>query len=128
MKFFPVIFSALLVFATLFSCQNPVGNKSTEIELLEPEVFVSSFEAEPEALLIDCRTPREVSRGALKGAINLDYRSPIFDAEAEKLDKDLPVYIYCQGGGRSSAAAEKLKMMGFEEIHDMRGGYGSLPH
>jgi len=126
MKYSLVFFISLCTFAILFSCQNSAENKTNGVELLEPEVFVASYEAEPEALLIDCRTPLEVSRGTLKGAINLDYRSPIFAAEVEKLDKNTPVYIYCQGGGRSAAAAEKLEMLGFEEIHDMKGGYGSL--
>ncbi len=119
---------SIFAFSALVSCQSSAGTKNNGVELMPPEAFVESYQAESEALLIDCRTPREVSLGAIEGSINLDYRSPVFDVEVEKLDKDVPVYIYCQGGGRSAAAAEKLRELGFEEIHDMKGGYGSLSH
>jgi len=86
---------------------------------------VQAYQAEDAALLIDCRTPGEIARGKVEGAIDLDFRSPNFVNQAKKLDAKLPIYIYCQGGGRSAAAAETLLTLGFEEIHDMEGGYSA---
>jgi thioredoxin len=46
-------------------------------------------------------------------------RSEIF------IDKDKPVYVYCLGGGRSSAAAAKMKEMGYQQVYELQGGINS---
>ncbi|MFK8055239.1 MAG: rhodanese-like domain-containing protein [Saprospiraceae bacterium] len=117
---------AIFAFLSMVSCQTPTSSEGRVVDLLVPEAFMEAYEEESTALLIDCRTPAEVSRGTIEGAMNLDFRSPTFLADAEKLDKSQPVYVYCQAGGRSAAAAEELKTLGFKEVHDMKGGYGAF--
>ncbi len=63
--------------------------------------------------LIDVRTPREFDDFHIPGATMIDYNSNSFKAEFEKLDKKVPVLIYCRTGGRSSRAMKKLEKMGF---------------
>jgi thiol-disulfide isomerase/thioredoxin len=59
----------------------------------------------------------------LKNAQNIDWRDAAFAEQAGKLNKNVPVMVYCLGGGRSAAAAAKLEEMGFTLIYDMDGGY-----
>lgn len=122
MKFSLSFFFSFFAFLTFVSCQNS-STKESGVDLLPPAAFIEAYQAEESAVLIDCRTPGEISRGKVEGAINIDYTSPNFTDQAEKLDKSKPVYVYCQVGGRSASAAKKLKTLGFKEVHDMKGGF-----
>ena len=94
------------------------------IELLDPSAFWSSYEEmNDKAFLLDCRTPGEVSRGALPGANNIDFTAADFKDKVSLLDKSEPVYVYCQAGGRSAKAAALLHELGFSKVVDMKGGY-----
>ena len=94
--------------------------------LLSPAEFVANYsKADEQAVLIDCRTPAEFSRGALPDAINLDYKAGQIASVIETTPKDRPVYVYCQAGGRSAAAAQQLQQAGFTKVFDMQGGYGA---
>lgn len=75
--------------------------------------------------IIDVRTPAELEGGLIEGAKNINYQSSSFDAELDKLDRDKPIFVYCQGGVRSAAAAKKMKAKGFKEIYDLAGGFSS---
>ena len=39
--------------------------------------------------------------------------------------KDVPIYVYCRSGGRSSSAADKMEKLGFTKVYNMIGGIGS---
>jgi len=78
-----------------------------------------------QAQLIDVRTPSEFSDGHLEGATNINFNDANFNTQIEKLNKEQPVFIYCQAGGRSGKAYKKMKAMGFETVYDMEGGYGA---
>lgn len=73
--------------------------------------------------LVDVRTPEEFSEGALPAAVNISVTSLDFPFEIAKLDKEKPVLIYCKGGTRSARAAVAMKALGFNEIHELKGGY-----
>ena len=69
-------------------------------------------------LLLDVRTPGEFSGNHLDGAVNI----PVADLERrlpELGEKDRPVVVYCESGGRSRAAARMLLDRGFETVHDL---------
>ena len=78
--------------------------------------------------LIDVRTPTEVSAGKIENALNIDFNSPDFKAEIEKLDKDKKTLVYCAAGGRSGKAAQLMHDIGFKEVYDLQGGYGNWPY
>lgn len=90
--------------------------------VLAPQEFKKGM-ASGKHHLLDVRTPREFAGGKIKNARNLDILNKTrFLAEAKKLDKDLPVYLYCRTGNRSRSASRALTELGFEEIYDLRGG------
>ena len=95
------------------------------VELLDPTTFVSEFGAAEQPYLIDCRTPAEVADGALPNAVNIDFRANDFAERVATLDRDRPVFVYCQSGGRSAQSAELLHALGFRRVVDMAGGYGA---
>ena len=95
------------------------------VELLDPTTFVSEFAAAQQPYLIDCRTPTEVADGALPNALNIDFRANDFADRVASLDRERPVFVYCQSGGRSAQSAELLHSLGFRRVVDMAGGYGA---
>jgi rhodanese-related sulfurtransferase len=101
------------------------GNKSV---LLDIDKFEAGFTADPNAQVIDVRTPEEFNRGHLKGAININYQGSEFTAEIAKLDKKKPTYVYCQSGGRSAEACNYMSNQDFANIFDMDGGYSAWSH
>jgi len=102
------------------STQSSVSGK---VHVLDAVQFKKKLAETPNPQLIDVRTSGEVADGLIDNAINIDYNGNDFDAKFKELDKKRPVFIYCQGGGRSGKAAKKLDQMGFTEIYDLGCGY-----
>lgn len=76
--------------------------------------------------LVDVRTAAEFAQGTIKGAVNIDIKeTSTFKDKMEQFDKNKPVYIFCQAGGRSKNAAAQLLEMGFTTIYDFSGGYST---
>lgn len=93
----------------------------TDIQVVTPEEMQELSELE-DVQLVDVRTPQEFDDGYIANAQNIDYNSPSFDAEIEKLDKSKPVIVYCEKGSRSAKCAKKMKDAGFVKIYDLEGG------
>ena len=92
-------------------------------KLLSVAAFAQQLANTPNAVLIDLRTPEEITEtGKIENASNLDFNSPNFEAELAKLDKTKPTMVYCARGGRSGKAAQKMLEMGFTNISDLDGG------
>ena len=89
-------------------------------------VGVDEFEKQIVAVqgeqLVDVRTPQEFAESHIKGAINIDFRNPIFSDEINKLDKTKPLLIYCRSGRRSGDALSVCKNLGFTTVYDLSGG------
>ncbi len=97
--------------------------KSDAIKVLNTEDFKNAI-ANNHVQLVDVRTSREFKSGHIKGARNIDYfQQSTFKAACSKMDKDKPLYLYCQSGNRSQKAARKLIAFGFDCVYDLRGGY-----
>ncbi|MGB1043121.1 MAG: rhodanese-like domain-containing protein [Tenacibaculum sp.] len=73
--------------------------------------------------LLDVRTPSEWEKGSINNAIKINVTSNKFETLVlEKLNKEVPVYVYCRSGGRSKIASEILLKNGFE-AYNVLGGY-----
>ena len=92
---------------------------------ISPAAFVS--ERDPDAPVLDVRTPAEFAGGHLAGAANVDVMAPDFRQRIEAMDLPAsgPVYLYCRSGNRSGTAANILRQMGHEGAVNI-GGYDAL--
>jgi rhodanese-related sulfurtransferase len=95
---------------------------SNPIQTISVNEFEKQLIATKGEQLIDVRTPQEFEKYRIKSAKNIDFRSPNFRKEIEKLDKGKPVLIYCLSGVRSKSASEVFKDAGFEIVYDLEGG------
>lgn len=110
----------------LISCkgQNKETENSTAVinESIDAKVFAEKLQSAQNAQIIDVRTPEEFNSKHLDKAININYNDPNFATEIAKLDKTKPTFVYCLSGGRSAAALDKMKELGFTEAYNMKGG------
>ena len=81
----------------------------------------SKISMENNAVLLDVRTPEEHKSGYLEGAVLLPLAELESKISSKVSDKNTPVYIYCRSGRRAGTAVEKLKAMGYTDLHNLGG-------
>ena len=81
----------------------------------------SKISMENNAVLLDVRTPEEHKSGYLEGAVLLPLAELESKISSKVADKNTPVYIYCRSGRRAGTAVEKLKAMGYTDLHNLGG-------
>ncbi|WP_353161835.1 rhodanese-like domain-containing protein [Myroides odoratus] len=113
-----VILTAILLMFSFFK----VSAQEVKAKALVNPVAFESQIANKKVQLIDVRTPKEYKEGTILNAINIDFLDESFLKKLEQLDKKQPVYIFCQLGKRSAAAAEKMQEAGFDVV-ELAGGY-----
>ena len=94
----------------------------SNIKMVSPQEVYDALQEDTSLQLIDVRTPEEYGVTHLKTSQNICVTTPGFKEKAAKLDKFLPVFVYCKKGGRSARASEILAEMGFTQIFDLQGG------
>lgn len=97
------------------------ADKNGTIKILDANTFKYAI-SNQKVQLIDVRSPSEFKSGAIEDAKNMDFYSGRSTSEFNKLDKQKPVYIYCQSGNRRRQTSKKLSAMGFKEINDLKVG------
>jgi len=111
-------FAFLYILIVIAGCQSA---KTTEWTLA-PKAYQEKLGATPTKILLDVRTPEEFAKSHLANAINVNWHDDDFEKRIDSLDKNMPVFLYCLSGPRSSAAAEMLQLKGFKQVYDMEGG------
>ncbi|MBE6404992.1 MAG: rhodanese-like domain-containing protein [Lentisphaerae bacterium] len=76
---------------------------------------------ENNAVLLDVRTPEEHKTGYLEGAVLLPLAELESKISSKVSGKNTPIYIYCRSGRRAGTAVEKLKTMGYTDLHNLGG-------
>ncbi|MCO5231672.1 MAG: rhodanese-like domain-containing protein [Chitinophagales bacterium] len=84
--------------------------------------FKHGFENEEGAVIIDVRTPAELSEGQIDGHIMINVADPSFPAKIAGLDRTIPYYVYCRSGGRSGQVCNYMASLGFEKVNNLVGG------
>ena len=81
--------------------------------------------AQPGVVILDVRTPEEFADGHLEGTVNIDALTTDFQAQLDKLDRDVVYAVYCRSGNRSDAALHQMAELGFTSAHHLAGGIGA---
>jgi rhodanese-related sulfurtransferase len=110
------IFLFLFSTAILCSCKAQTVKKLNSSEF-EKEIVQSNVQ------ILDVRTATEYNNGHIKNAMQANWNDQIeFIKRVAALDKNKPLYVYCQAGGRSAAAAKWFADNGFNNVNDLAGG------
>lgn len=126
MKKLILLFCIFTTLTTATSCFNAKAD-DRDVKLITAEEM-SAILALEDVQIIDVRSPKEFNNSRIANAQNIDFRSPTFDIDINKLDKTKPVILYCKSGGRSAKCAKKLKDAGFEKVYDLEGGISKWKH
>jgi rhodanese-related sulfurtransferase len=112
-----------LIAAILQSCNSnsQVNKNLSNIDQVKFQTLVQ----DPNVVVLDVRTPSEVSQGYIPNATKfIDYTSSTFEGEITKLDKTKKYIVYCKSGGRSAGASEYMASKGFV-VYNLLGGISS---
>ncbi|MBT8278320.1 MAG: rhodanese-like domain-containing protein [Bacteroidia bacterium] len=91
---------------------------------LSQEAWSTQLSNDDNAVILDVRTDREVSKGIIPNAIQIDiYKGQEFIDSIKKLDKNKCYYVYCKAGGRSGQACQIMNQLGIEHTYNLVGGF-----
>ena len=109
---------AILFFSVLiFSCTAQGQNALTAAE------FQKEITTKQNIQVLDVRTPAEYFSGHIKNSMQADWNDKAeFARRLSFVDKNKPVYVYCLSGGRSGAAAAKMRSEGYKNVYELAGG------
>ena len=108
----------LLMGSFIMSCAQTSTSSS---QVLNAAAFKEAITAK-NIQVLDVRTATEFNGGHIKHALQANWLDPKeFADRTQHLDKNLPVYVYCQAGGRSASAQEALEAKGYKVIN-LEGG------
>ena len=119
MKKLILVVVALITVAVKTNAQT----QPTVITNLSSERFKAITEGDKAGVIVDLRTPDEIAKGYIKGAVFVDYLSKEWEKEVAKLDKNKTYYVYCAAGGRSADAAEYMEKHGFKKVYNLEKGF-----
>lgn len=117
---FVFLLSALLT----ISCTD---DTQAEVNVVSPEEMESLLKTD-NVQLVDVRTPKEYTVDHLEFAQNIDFKSPTFNEEIKRLDKNTPVLLYCHKSSRNAKCAKKMLEAGFKKIYDLEDGFSKWRH
>jgi rhodanese-related sulfurtransferase len=106
-----------------------IAEANAQIEKVSPQDAAAEAAA-GKAVLVDVREPVEwehhiagavqVPRGLLEFVAD-----PASPKHRPELDPAGRVIVYCRSGARAALACATLKMMGFENVANLEGGFGA---
>lgn len=116
------------------SCHMKLVEKQTiQFENLTADEFCNRISANPNAVLLDVRTPSEFkgsafrnTYGHFKNAININVEELEERMEELAKYKDQEILVYCSHSMRSPRAAMMLTEKGFQHVKNMNGGVSTL--
>ena len=80
---------------------------------------------QPNHVVLDVRSPQELSEGAVPGHKLINFFAPDFADKVSQLDKSASYLVYCRSGNRSGQACALMSDMGFANVYNLMGGIGA---
>lgn len=103
-----------------------VGGNQNQNMNIDASTALQMIKDNPQAKVLDVRTPKEVADGIFPNAMHLDINRDDFKTEINKLDKNDTYIVYCKSGGRSGKAVKMMRAFGFNKSYNMKDGYTGI--
>lgn len=119
-----MLFVALVVIVGLIAFE-PIRKRSSGVKSLSPMESLSLMQ-DDSTVIIDVSEEGDYKKGHLPEALSVPLSR--FDDEIEKLGKrhgDKQVIVYCRMGNQSTKAIGKMRQNGFENVHELKGGFNA---
>lgn len=112
----------LKFFSTLFFLFFIQWTAQAQVVQIDAEQLLADLQKK-DVVLIDVRTPAEVSSGFIKGTSHfMDINDSDFSSKINALDKSKTYVVYCRSGARSNRAAQQMVQSGFKQVKNLQGG------
>jgi len=72
-------------------------------------------------MIIDARDAGQFAKSHIPGAVNIEWRKVL--EQRSKIPKDKTVLVYCNTGSLSAQAGFALRVVGYENVKILQGGY-----
>lgn len=99
--------------------------KKSKVKAVKGKEAKELIKNEKDLIILDIRTAMEVANGKIQGSKHMDIYSSDFRKKLDKLNREGKYLVYCASGGRSYSATKLMDKMGFKNIYELKGGYGS---
>ena len=107
------------------------------IKEIDPQAAYELLKAGTDCVYIDVRTVPEFESGHPEGAVNIPIALPdpargmaLNDQFTQVVEahfpKEMTILVGCQAGPRSTAAARLLDQTGYQNVSNVRGGFGGM--
>lgn len=90
---------------------------------LDAKQALQFIQANPDAIVLDVRTPDEFAAAHIDKAINLNLYDAEFAEKMARLDKSKKYVVHCAVGGRSRKAVAVMDSLGFTQVRHLNGGF-----
>ena len=117
-RFTIIALMGALVAIVLAGC----SSDGATLETVAPDDAAAIIADNPEAIILDIRTPEEFADGIIAGAVNIDFYESDFAANLDALDKDASYVVYCRSDNRSGQAMDTFADLGFQAVSEIDGG------
>ena len=113
----------ILFLSAVFTINNISAQDSltSKAKLLKPAAFQEAIQNAVNPVIIDVRDFKHFKRWQIKGALHAPSRK-ILKHITDSLDKNQPVFIYCEIGFSSKIAAKVLTDQGFSNVFNLEKG------
>jgi rhodanese-related sulfurtransferase len=91
------------------------------VPVIQPADLQEAMNEDEKIILLDTRAPGEYAVSHLPGAEFVNY-DKFNKKDFVDRDRSAKVVVYCTVGYRSERIGDKLKKMGFEDVHNLYGG------
>ena len=125
MKRLLVLTTLLLSFALLVACGDDELSADTPVNLATlPKTIdvrtAAAIKDRDEVVLIDVREQWEYDEAHIPGVTLIPMSE--FESRVSELPQDKTVVLTCRSGNRSGQAYDYLTNLGYDNVHNMRGG------
>lgn len=101
---------------------NMFGFSKVDVPEVDVSFLQNAINKKENFVLLDVRTPEEVSSGKIEGSINIPVDTVLEKIEKIIPDKNKTIYVYCRSGVRSARAVKIMLKMGYKNVFSLTGG------
>lgn len=116
------LLSALTVVAIAFIALRSLPRLLSGAAFVDPQAVKARMDDNPDALMIDVRTPEEFKQCHVPDSLNVQPFELGNNMDEKKQYLDTKVYLMCLSSQRAAMAARTMKQLGFSNVAVVKGG------
>jgi len=116
------IISAIVVAGVVFIALRMLPRLLAGVPFIDPKDVATRMEDNPDAIMIDVRTPEEFNAGHVRDSLNVQPHELGENMEEKKAYLDNKIYVMCLSSQRAAMAAKSMKNLGFTNVSVVKGG------